>query len=184
MKRLILVCLLVCNSYAEPTPSVQWLMNEPVTLWDWGVVRLEQHLMKQIHEWSDGEADVVVVNDTKEGRLIIGIWPVTGVSAKDEAEAREMCKKAIGFVRLTVGVSKRFLGNDSIIASFFRHRGFRGSNEPTDLQSQIATMIEIDVKWRYPHPYPDQEVRCKAPLVYSQPGVFADIRWIDPIGSF
>ena len=48
MKILLLLLVLlglvpICN--AEPSPAVQYLMNEPVTLFDWGMIRLYDYLV-------------------------------------------------------------------------------------------------------------------------------------------
>ncbi len=48
MKRAILILaflwLFPFYSWADPSPGIRWLQNEPVTLFDWGMRNAEEHL--------------------------------------------------------------------------------------------------------------------------------------------
>jgi hypothetical protein len=44
MRALLIALLLSSGAIAEPSPEVKYLMNEPMTMWDWGIYRLENVL--------------------------------------------------------------------------------------------------------------------------------------------
>jgi len=47
MKRAILILaflwLFPFYSWADPSPGIRWLQNEPLTLFDWGMWKAEKH---------------------------------------------------------------------------------------------------------------------------------------------
>ena len=107
MTRAILVFMLIASSVsAEPSPTVNWLMDEPASLFDIGMLRLRQEnddrwlprLSERISELSllaKGEAlqSSSVVYDIKENRITIGAMfkgrPDEGCCAEILAEYRD-----------------------------------------------------------------------------------------------
>ena len=78
MKRLLLLTMalivLAMPVRAEPGPIGNWLMNEPVTLWDWGMMRMK--------EAAQEAADHATLNDGGQGGS--GAWtkPLRGSSLR------------------------------------------------------------------------------------------------------
>ena len=40
------VFVLAGTTYAEPSPVVRYLQSEPVTMWDWGLFQVTEHLQE------------------------------------------------------------------------------------------------------------------------------------------
>lgn len=114
MKKVILLCLLAGSVYGEPSQAVKWLMTEPMTLWDWGMVRLQEQVKMalnservQFEHWMP----LAYYNpDTDE--IIIGGFPVAG-RAETSEEAREICEAAVKWLRVATGVD--FLGQSPLV---------------------------------------------------------------------
>ena len=71
---LILIFVFMCSSFkpvlADPTPSISYLMNEPASLFDLGMYKLEQAL-NWIYLNNDSELTVVVNYHWVKNRISI-----------------------------------------------------------------------------------------------------------------
>ena len=144
----------ICN--AEPSPSVQYFMNEPVTLFDWGMVRLYDYLDEYTTHYlkTNSVQDIycTVRYDTLRNQIIISMVVTRQAQQEDESPAsirtgaREICKTITQTLRREFLADRdRQVRRSSGIYRFFGHIGFKGKNEPIDSFDEIEKITVIDV---------------------------------------
>lgn len=65
MKRLIaglslLIFILPQGAWADPSPGIQWLQNEPLTLFDWGIYQIDKSLKEVRQEIQSGDKKITL----------------------------------------------------------------------------------------------------------------------------
>jgi len=158
MKTSLLLLLLlsvvpICN--AEPSPSVRYLMSEPVTLFDWGIIRLYEYLDEYTTHYlkTNSVQDIysTVSYDSLRNNIMISTV-VTRHSQGNESPAsvrigsRDICKTITHTLRREfLTDSDRHVRRSSGIYRFFGHIGFKGKDEPIDCFDEIEKITVIDV---------------------------------------
>lgn len=138
MKRLtVLLLLLPVLAPADPSAATRYLMNEPASLMDIGLLRAQLHFHNTV--------DPIFTEDFEslDPNLIIS----TGIEYKFDddlfvifsyirwsKDPKARCERLIDKY---VSVAK------STMLSFFSHVGFTRSNEPADLENAIFSRIEV-----------------------------------------
>lgn len=147
---------LVSISHAEPSPSVRYLMNEPVTLFDWGIVRLYEYLDEYTTHYlkTSSVQDIysTVSYDSPGNNIIISVVVTRHTGQGNESpdsvrlSSREICKT------ITQTLRREFLTDSdgrvrrsSGIYRFFGHIGFRGKDEPIGCYDEIEKITVISV---------------------------------------
>ena len=106
MKRILLVAILFATTtvgHAEPTPVVKYLMDEPVTLFDLGMLRLDR-LFDDFKVKDAKSVFVSVGYKWKENRISIFAFVDTN-KAESFFPPRRHCKEIIGRIKETLDVS-------------------------------------------------------------------------------
>ena len=173
--RLCLGCLslfiwigMVLPVAAEPTPSIQFLMKEPVSMMDWGLKNIEDHLYRHRslfiqNEKSllEPEATIAVVYNWEENQIQISIGLRTCVQVQKTSQGLSDIRSHVEWVIKYLRGSLTMKPYDA----FFRHRGFRNKESPQNLESELAGLTELVVSVR------DRESnilsRCRAQLTGS-----------------
>src|SRR3972149_9288044 len=147
---LIVILIFMCSSYkpvlAEPTPSMSYLMNEPASLFDLGMFKLNKHLKDG---WSDDVTVPQAVYDFHEDRILIGFMPFKEIFKIDKG--KEYCRDIIGRIKILLLVDFRtgethFPNGMTLKDIFFSHEGFHEKkNEPKNLGSDLAKIIDVGV---------------------------------------
>lgn len=191
MKRIIALAMLfvsmACASYSEPTPAIKYLMNKPVSLFDWGVHHIDEHL-KSMHVTFFLDADESKLKTTQlrttagydwaENRIYIDSNP-DGVSfVMDEKEAaRKLCAEIVKKIRVELMIDAL---NPSLTPSstftvdnFFSHSGYRLEDEPERLVEELLSIIEIRTSLQYWAKTDDTKGRapkisCRTPLMSKE----------------
>ena len=131
-------------SFAEPSPGFKYLMNQPVSMLDWGVYRLEEYLSRGMYE---REFQIIVSYNWETDRIIIGINRTQENPAKNEIEAVEKLRGTIDLIRSRCGIDPRtgtpYKGIANVYARYFRHAGFKYKSEPENLEQLLLTSTEI-----------------------------------------
>lgn len=153
MKKTSFAILVLASSFvnAEPSSSVLYLMNEPVTLFDRGLkdlgkkvdksLRLEDfpELTKQLNAGAsyDWNANRIKINGTayQDGETL-------GIS-----DSGELCKRIMHRVKFNLGYAEetayfREIGASGI-APYFRHYGFSSIREPEGLEDDLAGITKL-----------------------------------------
>jgi hypothetical protein len=167
----LLICLWVVNvqpALAEPTPSIQFLMREPVSMMDWGIKNIEDHLHSHRALFIQREKTlfepvptVTVVYNWEENQIQISIGLRT-------SEQFQKTSQGISDIRSHVEWVVKYLRGSLTMKpydAFFRHNGFRSKDSPQNLESELMGLTELVVSVR------DGESnilsRCRAPLAGS-----------------
>lgn len=136
---------------AEPTPSIQFLMREPVSMMDWGLKNIEEHLYRHRTLFvSSGkplfepEPTIAVVYDWEKNQIQISI----GLRARKQVQRTS---QGLSDIHSHVEWVIKYLRGSLTMKpydAFFRHRGFRIKESPQSLESELAGLTELIVSVR------------------------------------
>ena len=161
----------------EPTPAVRYLMNEPVTLLDYGLIRLKEKIEEDIKDDSiiHKKRPFVSVDYDWYGNRIkfkfTYIESETLKKAKSQSELDEIKSKmemVIHLVKSRVflvepSTGKPMLAKNSSLVYFFSHVGFKSLNEPKNLASELDAITEIEVGYYFAAG--QKGIKCRSPLL-------------------
>jgi len=166
---------------AEPTPGVRYLMDKPVSLFDWGVHHIDEHL-KDMHitffldsgetEFKTDRLKTSVDYDPDANRIYIESNP-GGVSfvMGDEKAARKLCGEIVKKIRVELDMDAE---NPSVtgtaVDKFFSHSGYSLPDKPAGLAKELLGIIEIKTTLQYWAESDSAKVRapqisCRTPLL-------------------
>ena len=158
---------------AEPTSSIQFLMREPVSMMDWGLKNIEDHLYRHRTLFVQGEKPlfepepaIAVLYDWEKNQIRISI----GLRACEQVQKTS---QGLSDIRSHVEWIIKYLRGSLTMKPYdavFRHRGFRNKVSPQGLESELAGLTVVIVSVR------DRESnilsRCEGQLTGS------DIVWL------
>jgi hypothetical protein len=123
--------------------TAEYLMKEPVTMMDVGLLQLNMSLDQIFRE--DMAPYVTVASYSRgENQIVIDILGLTELNPQSAAVAE--CKRVIGKVRSVLGPStQQAVLKKSLASSGFAHAGFSKAHEPMSLASDIDRMIRLKV---------------------------------------
>ena len=138
-------------SYAEPGPIGRWLMSEPVSLWDWGLLEAGKevdqaaeyvagHFGQRAHGW--------VRYNWKNNEIDLRVT----IRAYDGDISHEICNKVrrafIGALAYTFSLVNEDLVRDLLrenIDSWFSHNGYRNAERDKELGEKMSRIIFVKV---------------------------------------
>ncbi len=157
MRLVFLLCIAASIVHAHPkpnTPAVAWLMDEPVSLWDLGILRVEQHLQ---HTFVSSVK--TKVRYTHNDKLVI--LAVDYGEVKKDPEGH--CRNLVGLIKDELFVSSvtgepAGLSKVSRLSYFFTHVGDHSPDWPPGTTEELdaITVIRVSIP---------QIIRCEAPLM-------------------
>ena len=147
---------LASMSHAEPSPSVRYLMKEPVSLFDWGIVRLYEYLDEYTTHYlkTSSVQDIysTVSYDSSKNNIIISVVVTRQAEQANESpdavrsSSRKICKTVIQTLRREfLTDSDRHVRRSSGMYRFFGHIGFKGKDEPIGSFEEIEKITVINV---------------------------------------
>ncbi|TQV80346.1 hypothetical protein [Denitrobaculum tricleocarpae] len=181
-----LLALFFCASLtgatrADPGPVVRWLMNEPASLFDVGIMRINNRLNGiqealgdqigypiALFSWYDWEQNRIFIegrNQSPQPREDVLLFKLN---------ARKACGVFFASVRYNAGM--RYVGKNlmlpddkaSIMANQFGHDGYTTSTEPTDYAARIDRIFVIRFEYTEESGNSESKGRkyiCEAPLL-------------------
>jgi hypothetical protein len=154
---------------AEPSRAVQFLMQEPVSMMDWGLKNIEDHLYRNRAVLTENETswfakepsitvDYLWEKNTIQISITLHTTEKTQQTSKRMFDIRSHIKLMVTFLRGTLTMKP--------YDAFFRHKGFRSKESPEDLSGELSEMTELIVSVRDG----DSNIlsRCKASLLGSR----------------
>lgn len=122
---------------AEPSNTVKWLMNEPLTLFDYGLIKMEERLNDDKclfdsctteidYNWNDNQIEIV-----RNIEMTKNVFKTT----------KENLKKVIR--NEVMGISLKLVGDK--LLNNFSHKGFAKKDLPSNLSDELSKIIEIKV---------------------------------------
>ena len=155
--------------HAEPNATAKFLMNDPVSVMDFGLYRMEQDL-KNI--CSQDRCDLSVVYDANANRITVDLSDLND-DYKTRTAAAAACKVYVRRIRGQLCVDPN-LGRPqtphgrSCVPDFFRHvqAGFERGSVPKSLDIDIDNMVEIRGTVKITMQTGKfSTVKCQAPLI-------------------
>lgn len=162
-----LLLLLTPAAQAEPNRVPSWLMNEPMSLWDWGIYRTDKR-MQEIKElpslfkakFFSGSATY----DWDENRIkLFAMF----VGESTEAGCIEHIKKTKGaFLMYKWEPKEQIVQAPNTMASLFSHEGgYQSKGQPKDMGEQLASITVMEVMMSMPDGMLFKPgIRCTSPL--------------------
>ena len=154
----IVVAIFAFSSFcqAEPSLPIQYLMKEPVTLFDLGILRLHTHVEGYATHCLQTKPvqDIysTVTYDASRNNILITFVVTRKPSPQNESPAfvqtssRNICATIIQDMRREFFVGRDWqVRRTSGIYRFFAHVGFRGSREPLDCYEEIENITVLGV---------------------------------------
>jgi hypothetical protein len=167
LKYIIFVLSVFCiidTSMAEPAAKIKYLMNEPVTLFDWGIYRLDKYF-EDVH--IEGAQSTILWTSYDWDKNILTLNFTVETNTKSRDEAKKIGKSLIDMVRVSLGVDpdngKPYAGNSRLYTQHFSHSSAQDDSKPKGLESELdnITVIEVlVVAGDY-----QRGLKCKAPLL-------------------
>lgn len=124
---------------ADPDDNAKWLINDPLTMMDFGLYRMSLALSSEPNPTGGG-----VSYGWNDNKIIISESVPAGTLESIEAN----CSIWVAEVRALAGISGEtglpYFGGISRFSSMFAHIGFDRTQAPADLHKAIDRMIEIE----------------------------------------
>ena len=166
-----LLFIAVGVSKAEPTPSVQLLMNIPVSIFEFGIYTLENRLFEMRESWAiiNNKPTVTVQYNYDLNRITIRL--IYLITKKDEikviqgTEIKPHITKVIKSLK-TFGFSLDEQGNPgpgehSAMELYFHHEGYTLKKMPKNIGKELDKITEIYVMF-----YGGKKrFKCRSPLI-------------------
>lgn len=146
-KRLFVLLMLFCvPASAEPTSKIRYLMNDSLTVWDWGMYRLSQAVAGLNEPETTVRLTTTVNYNWDSNRIIIFSFPL-GYQAKNVGAGKDFCESAINMIRASLGINgdngEPYFGENSILVHYFSHTGYEKTDRPEELADELDSIIEL-----------------------------------------
>lgn len=146
---------------AEPSKEVYWLMNEPVSMLEWGLYRLNSEI-------EFDERIMSIISGTKPyARWIydyenneIQLQIVYYVDNFEKKIMREKMKESIEYIKVQFPVAKNI--GSTILHSYFTHDYYEDANRPKSIGKHIDKITKIVIIAKYSK---TKSYKCYSPLV-------------------
>ena len=147
----VAVVVVPVSTHARTSRTVEYLMSEPLTLWDSGLMRLSEHVRVTVQEAAGIYAFVSTGYDWDSGRLLIEIMHAAQPSdSLDTATAKALSLETVNRVRKSLRVDPATgltgYAQHSYLASFFSHRSVLGDGEPDSMGDDLDKITYIYVE--------------------------------------
>ena len=158
---------------AEPTPTIKYLMNETVTMLDWGLYKLNKDMSKEpLLEGMKPQSHISVNYNWEHDKIrIVGTPPFHRFQS--EKAAQDWCKEFVNNIRTFFGVDPSTgevrATSPTYIYTYFVHQGFKKKNQPKNLGEDLDRLVEIVATALVSVEIEKTMViRCTAPLLGSE----------------
>lgn len=121
-------------AHAGPDAAATYIMGEPASLMDIGMLRLERHLDGAawvIYDWDSNTFVLTTFRPATEG---------------DPGAQERACVEWVSEIRSLAAINKETgkpYGQGSVFADMFTHTGFVRKNQPDNLLEQIDRMFQL-----------------------------------------
>lgn len=166
-------------SWSAPNQASSYLINEPVSLLDWGMYKTEQFLESVEVDWWSEDFDPHVFNqvwyDWDRDRIVIDVQLTIKAGNPTRAQCASVLRKMVESSLVPFDTRKpRPTINDGVSTwgVAFAHSGYVAGNEPKDLGKKVDDIIEFRaiVSNNWGRNAPLRQVECTTKL--KEPKVF------------
>jgi hypothetical protein len=174
-KAVFLACILCTGTVqADPSPSVRYLMSEPVSLFEWGIFRLEARAERFAFDGLDIRKQFARVQyDWSSNQLRVQLTVYPRYQSLQGTTARHVCDSLVRQEKSLLGVTPGFEQMREIdgVGTFFRHQHFDKADVPKTLDADLEaiTILEVDVMVSKSDQPPFQKAAsCSSELLKSE----------------
>ena len=171
------VCVGVCQ--AEPTASIKYLMNEPVTMLDWGIYRMGNALRTagyvEFLEIDGMRPNIHAHYEASFNSIVIEVTSPIIEDTDSQKRAKEWCSSVIEQSRVNFGINKETgkasSAQGSHIRRFFQSEGPQRTNQPENLGNELDRITALVVFARFREKgskASPRTIRCNAPLLGTE----------------
>ena len=148
LRRTALILIVIpLMAHAEPTKTINWLMNEPISLFDWGIYKTDKKLAELKIASSAFTAEFFAGSaaydwDANRIRLRVLLY---GKGTEAECLANLKVAKA-GFLSFTWTEKSQLRAAAIVFQDLFSHEGgYKSKGTPVDIGDEIAKIATIEV---------------------------------------
>ncbi len=151
MKNWCLIALLVVSSNlsAEPSRSISYLMEDSLSMFDWGVFRMESSITNIKFKEFDLINHYGRVNyDWDSNRINLETIVYPYYKSLEKSGSKTICRQAIIQVKEHFGYGIEEAGLRAVfgIPSYFKHIGYVKKNAPESLGKDLETATKFSVQ--------------------------------------
>ncbi|MBW2177142.1 MAG: hypothetical protein JRD49_00250 [Deltaproteobacteria bacterium] len=143
--------LIAAPLWAEPSASVKYLMQEHVSMLDWGLEKIEENLYRNREVLTQNEGNLFepepvirVAYTWEENRIQIFVALNMGENVKKTPQRMAATRSHVVFVVAYLRGRLTMMPYDA----FFRHKGFRSKESPENLNSELVKITDIHITVR------------------------------------
>ena len=160
--------------WAEPSITVRRLMKEPVSAFDWGLVRMENDLQEDLKSIGFDRnkqfqpSKVYVRYESKINSIQIAIFSYPKQTILKVVPAKDICKNVTNYVRrFLVTGSPKHMRNHMGITRFFTTSSFTASSDESLDGLEAITRIKVNVGESKTDQFPPTKTlsECDSPLL-------------------
>ena len=169
--------LIVCGRPAEadPSPEISWAMNDPITLFDFGIQRLDDSvgdLVKEDNTMRESEYTIAsgfAFYEYSQNKLVLGFLIDSRSNLEfDKAKCEAIWPQAREKLFLSEGILSVFSdpreATMTLVDRYFTHAGFKRKDEPQNLKEKIAEVTYLSLM----HGDYERQTNCESLLSESK----------------
>jgi hypothetical protein len=168
---IIFIILFISGSMAkaEPTSNIQYLIEDSVSMLDWGLSKIDRDLEPVLNYPIElgFNSDTIIgssINyDLEKNRIVIDVY-ISKATSQDQAIL--WCKKIVGLIKTRLNVDndtgKPFLEATGALYPYFSHQGYKDKSEPKGLYKELDNIAVINIRVETEA---SKTVKCEAPLL-------------------
>lgn len=179
MRRLLILAILFTSfaARAEPGPTINWLMNEPMSLWDWGVVSLREEAESVRRALGSLRHDLGVLPssahyDFSDNRINIHFR--AGSNSSDPQLIEGDCAFAWNGI---VGLFTAFHDGDSreskaanLLEGHFSHPGgYKVNSRPEDIGLRLSRITYVILEYSVADAENEIKIECFGRIIDEEP---------------
>jgi len=151
LNRIVAVVLasgLATQASAEPGPTVTYLMNEPASMFDIGIIRMEKTVEDQLAAPFGTETMYSYVGyDFNKNRIYVGGTFI--VAPEFDGELTGICESAIENLATALGLYlvADFRAHVALtMGEYFGHQGYARSNQPEEIGDKLLEIVAFEAR--------------------------------------
>lgn len=170
---IVVLSILLLQSHissADPSQNIKYLMNEPVSLFDLGILRLNEQV-KGLKLTNGGKLESTVDYEWDRNRIRILVFGPSDMHPKSLMEAKNWCHESFRSIRLTFGVNPdkgipSYL-DKSLLSVYFSHQEYLKGNKPKNIEAELDNITEIVAVFTI-EDKDKTTIKCQGPLVSNE----------------
>ncbi|MGA2351354.1 MAG: hypothetical protein ABSF70_13045 [Terracidiphilus sp.] len=137
------------TAQADPSPSVRYLMNEQVSMFEWGIFLLQTHV--EHFAWNRGlnvrSQFAHVEYDWQKNELGIKLVVYPAYQSLQQATARQACGSLMSQMKTLLGADPKMpeIREMQGIGTFFHHKQFESGDVPKTLDADLEAITSLEI---------------------------------------